>query len=123
MEQLVAALAIAILGLGIVGMASPSVILRLGSRWRGRRRHTFHALARAAFGVAVAFIAPQTRAPQAVYWLGVVCFASGVIGLLLRPATFWALVSWSLRQSISFVRMQSALAAAVGGFLTWALYT
>ncbi len=123
MEQVVAAFAIAMLGVGVVGMASPSVILRLGGRWRGPRRRIFHALARAAFGVAVAFIAPQTRAPQAVHGLGVVCFASGVIGLLLRPATLWALVSWSLRQSSAVVRMESALAAAVGGFLAWALHT
>ena len=115
-----AALALALLGLGIVGMVDPSAILRIWGRWRGPRRHMLHALARVAFGIAVAWIAPRTRAPQAVYWLGVVCFASGLIGLLLRPATFWALVSWSLRQSQSVIRMESALAAATGGFLAWA---
>jgi cytosine/uracil/thiamine/allantoin permease len=120
LEQVVAALAIALLGLGIVGMANPWAILRVVGRWPGSRRRILHALARVAFGIAVASIAAQTRAPQAVYWLGVLCFASGLIALLLRPALFWAFVSWSLRQSSSVVRMQSALAAAVGGFLTWA---
>ena len=120
MEQLVAAIALAILAIGIVGMANPAAVLRLWGRWRGPRRQILHALARIAFGLAVTSIAPQTRAPQAVYWVGILCFASGVIALLLRPATFWAFVSWGLRQSLSIIRMESALAAATGGFLAWA---
>jgi hypothetical protein len=120
MEQLVAVLALAILAIGLVGMVHPATVLRVWGRWRSPRRQVAHALARVAFGLAVASVANQTRAPQAVYWVGILCFASGVIGMLLRPATFWALVSWSLRQSSSVIRMESALAAAVGAFLTWA---
>jgi hypothetical protein len=120
MEQVVGGLALAILGFGIVGIANPAAVVRVWGRWRGPRRQILHALARAAFGLAVAYVAPQTHAPQAVYWLGVLCFASGIVGLLLRPATFWAFVSWSLRQSSSVIRMESALAAATGGFLVWA---
>ncbi len=116
-----AALALALLGLGIVGVASPAALQRVWGRWRGPRRQTLHALARVAFGLAVASIAPRARAPQAVYWLGVACLASGVAGLLLRPATFWALLSWSLRQSQSVIRLESALAAATGAFLAWAI--
>ena len=120
---MVTVLALALLGIGITGLASPSAVLRLWGRWRGPRRRIAHALARIAFGTLVAAVAPRTRAPDAVYWLGVLCFASGVVTLLLRPATFWALVSWGLRQSSSAVRMESALAAASGGFLVWATLT
>lgn len=113
-------LALGILGVGIVGTVSPRAVLRVWGRWRGPRRQMLHALARIGFGLAVAAVAPRTRAPEAVYWLGIVCFASGVLGLLMRPATFWALVSWGLRQSSSVIRLESALAAAAGGFLVWA---
>ena len=120
LEHLVAILALAVLAIGVIGMARPVEIVRVWGRWRSPRRQVLHALARVAFGTLLAAAAPQTRAPEAVYWLGILFFASGVLALLLRPATFWSFVSWGLRQSTRVIRMESALAAATGGFLAWA---
>jgi membrane-bound ClpP family serine protease len=107
--------------LGVLGVASPSKLLRLEEDFRKPPARYIASAIRLLMGVALFLAAPTSRAAGVLSTLGVFIFLAGVITLFFGPERFRRLVDWWSAQGPKFARVWAALALALGVFLVYAL--
>ncbi len=107
--------------LGVLGLVSPSKLLRLEEYSRKPRGRYVASAVRLLMGVALFFAAPASRAAGVLRTLGVVIFVAGVITLFFGPERFRRLVDWWSVHGPALARVWAALALALGVFLAYAL--
>lgn len=107
--------------LGLLGLASPSLILRFSEPFQTPAGLYLAAALRLIMGAALFFAAPESRAPEALRVLGVIIIVAGVITLLFGPERFHRLLDWWSARGSGFKRAWAAVALALGLFLMYAL--
>jgi hypothetical protein len=118
---IVGAVALVMAGMSLVGMASPTHLLRLVSRWQSRPGLKVTSIVRLSFGIALLAVAPSSQTPETIDVIGLLAVVSGLVLPFLGIARFRAAFMWWSRQSSSFVRACMALGAAVGIFILWSV--
>jgi len=121
MGFVVSGFALAILLVGVLGLASPEALMSFVRRWQTPSGIWAAAGFRIAFGVALWLAAPSSRVPVALQLLGAVSALSGIALPLLGLARFAAILSWWERRSVGFRRAWAGAACAFGGFLLWSV--
>lgn len=119
MSFVVSGFALAMLIVGILGLASPEALMSFVRRWQTPGGMWAAAGIRIAFGVAAWSAAPSSRAPLALQVLGVVSGLSGIALPCLGPSRFVAILSWWERRSAAVKRAWAGVAVVVGGFVLW----
>ena len=107
--------------LGVMGLVSPSTLLRLEEYSRRSPARYLASAVRLLMGTALFFAAPASRTPLVLRYLGVFIFVTGVITLFFGPERFQRLVDWWSAHGPRFARIWAALALALGIFLAYAL--
>jgi uncharacterized membrane protein YidH (DUF202 family) len=107
--------------LGVLGLASPSKLLRLEEYSRNSPMRYIASAVRLLMGAALFFAAPASRAPGVLRTLGVFIFVAGVITLFFGPERFRRLVEWWSAHGPALARVWAALALVLGVFLAYAL--
>ena len=107
--------------LGVMGLVSPSKLLRLEEYSRKPPARYITSAVRLLVGVALFFAAPQSRAAGVLSTLGIFIFVAGVITLFFGPERFPRLVDWWSAHGPAVARLWAALALALGVFLAYAL--
>ena len=107
--------------LGVLGLVSPTTLLRLEERSRRLPARYVASAIRVLMGAALFLAAPESRAPGVLLALGVFIFVAGVITFVFGPERFRRLVDWWSAHGPRFARIWAALALALGVFLAYAL--
>ena len=107
--------------LGVLGLVSPTTLLRLEERSRRLPERYVASAIRVLMGAALFLAAPESRAPGVLLALGVFIFVAGVITFVFGPERFRRLVDWGAAHGPRFSRIWAALALALGVFLAYAL--
>ncbi len=110
-----------IAALGVLGLISPSKLLRLEERFRKAPARYVASAIRLLLGLALFFAAPVSRAPGVLHTLGVLIFVAGVVTILLGPERFLGLVDWWSKHGPGLARVWAALALVLGASLVYAV--
>ncbi len=114
-------LSVLVAALGVLGLVSPSQLLRLEEYSRRPPVRYVASAIRLLMGAALFFAAPASRAPGVLRTLGVFIFVAGVITLFFGPERFRRLVDWWSAHGPAVARIWAALALVLGVFLAYAL--
>jgi hypothetical protein len=117
----VAALAAVTAALGLWGLVSPAGIKAFAARWRSAGGLWAAASLRLVFGLALWLVAPSTVFPVTLRLLAVLAIAAAVALPLMGVPRYHSLIGWWIGRSDAFVRTWSAIAAAVGIMVIWAV--
>ncbi|MDH3200992.1 MAG: hypothetical protein OEM15_08885 [Myxococcales bacterium] len=104
-----------------LGVLVPSRIVAFATRWTNQRGLWVAALLRLAFGLALWFAAPASRAPLFLQVLGIVTILAGVSLPMIGLDRFTKLIEWSVERPPIMVRLWCLFGIALGGAILWAL--
>ena len=107
--------------LGVLGLVSPSKLLRLEEYSRRPPVRYVASAIRLLMGAALFFAAPASRAPGVLHTLGVFIFVAGLVTLFFGPERFRRLVDWWSAHGPAVARIWAALALVLGVYLAYAL--
>ncbi len=103
------------------GVILPSRIVAFATRWANQRGLWVAALLRIAFGAALWFAAPASRAPLLLQVLGILTFLAGVSLPMIGLDRFTKLIEWSVERPPIVVRLWCLFGIGLGGAILWAL--
>jgi hypothetical protein len=103
------------------GVILPSRIVAFAARWANQRGLWVAASLRVAFGVALWFAAPASRASLLLQVLGILTFLAGVSLPMMGLDRFTKLIEWSVARSPIVVRLWCLFGIALGAAILWAL--
>lgn len=118
---IVSAVSIFVAGMGVLGLASPSRMIRFASRWQSKTGLWVAIIVRLAFGISLWLVAPASRASVFLQVLAVVSVVAALMLPLIGVSRFKSMLSWWSNQSPRFVRLWSAVAVAMGVFILWSV--
>jgi len=121
MVLIVAIVSILVVGIGMLGFASPAGVIALVSRFQSKVGLRAASIFRVGFGVALWFAASASRPPIVLKVLAVVSVVSGLVLRSIGVPRFQSILSWWCRQSPLFIRVWSAAALGVGAFILWSV--
>jgi hypothetical protein len=120
MATLVSLVGLALILVGIFGIASPQRLADIVQTWSVRGRFLTAVVVRLVIGITFVFAAPATRFPTAILVLGVMALVVAVALMLVGSKRVDALIQWWFRQSAGFTRGWSILAVLLGAVLVYA---
>ena len=107
--------------MGVLGLASPSTMVRFASSWQSRSGLWVASVIRLAFGVALWGVAAGSQFPVSFRVLSAMAVISAVILPVIGVSRLKSLIAWWSRQSQVFIRAWSTVALLMGVFLIWSL--
>ena len=110
-----------IVALGVLGLVSPSVSVRVVRRFQTLAGLYFAAALRLVMGVAMFFAAPDSRAPEVLRTLGAIIVVAGLITPFVGTERYAKLVDWWASKGPVLVRGQGAFAIILGVLLAYVL--
>lgn len=113
--------AVFVLLMCVWGVILPNRIIAFATRWANHRGLWVAASLRVAFGVALWFAAPASRAPLLLQVLGILTFLAGVSLPMIGLDRFTKLIEWSVERPPIVVRLWCLFGIALGGAILWAL--
>jgi uncharacterized membrane protein YidH (DUF202 family) len=116
------AFSLLVIVLGVLGLVSPSRVVRIARYFQTPAGLYFAAMVRLVLGVALYFSAPASRAPEVLRLLGVIIIFAGVGTLFVGVERYRRLVDWWLAKGHPLVRAQAAFALALGLLLAYAFF-
>jgi len=120
-ELIVIAVSLFVACMGVLGLASPSTMVRFASSWQFRTGLWVASVIRFAFGVALWGAAIGSQFPVAFRVLSAMSVISAFILPLIGVSRLKSLLAWWSRQSHVFLRTWSAAAVLMSVFLIWSL--
>lgn len=114
-------LALIIVAVGVVGLFSPSRVIRIARSLESRAGLYYVAALRLVFGVALLYSAEASRAPGLIRTIGVLLIVAGVVTPFLGVARFRRIVDWWSTWGGFLHRLWATVAIAFGLLLIWAV--
>lgn len=114
-------LSIFVAAMGLLGVASPGMLISVVRRFASPLGVYAAAAIRLIIGLALYLSAPVSRIPHAVRTLGDITLAAGAITPFFGPERFRAALAWWSAQGPAFIRAWSLVAVAFGLFTAWSL--
>jgi hypothetical protein len=121
MRALASTVALIIVGLGLLGVASPALLLDLARPLLSPVALYVVAAVRVAFGVVLLIAASGSRMPRTVRILGIIIVVAGVLTPFLGVERSQAIFDWWSQQPAWFMRLWAALPIILGCFVFLAL--
>jgi hypothetical protein len=110
-----------IVGLGVMGLASPARTVGLARNFASPPRLYFATAVRVLMGVALFLAAPSSRTPEPLRTIGIVVVAASVTIPFLGLERILRLVDWWSAKGPALVRAQAAFALVLGLLLAYTL--
>ncbi len=118
MTWVVALFGIAIILLGVLGLARPGNLIRLVlGAWQSRKGFYFSIGIRVVFGIVLLLAASQSRFPEVFRILGIISLVAAMVAPFLGFVRLQRFVQRWTKRSPGFIRGWSVMAAAFGVFL------
>jgi hypothetical protein len=118
---LAAVLGVAIAVLGVVGIATPSVLLEFGQSLQTPGTLYIVAAVRIMFGVVLILAAPGSRMPRTLRVIGIIIIVAGLLSPLFGLEFAQAMLTWFSNHGPIFMRAWASLAVVFGGFVVYAV--
>jgi hypothetical protein len=112
---------LAVAGLGLIGLAAPSVLLDFGRSLLTESGLYAVAAVRVVFGLLLVFAARNSRMPQTLRVIGSVIILAGVLTPLFGVTRSAAMFDWLSLQGAAFIRVIALVAIAIGAFVVYAI--
>lgn len=111
---------IIICAIAVACIAAPSWIVNVMLRHSARMLYPAAGF-RIVFGAALVLAAPESRAPDFIYVLGIVVIVAGIILLFVGHERFQKMIDWLTARRSTFVRFWGILGLLLGCALGYAL--
>ena len=121
MRVLARGVALIIAALGVLGVASPSLLLDMVRPLLSPVPLYVVAAVRVAFGVVLWIAAAGSRMPRTLRTLGIVIVAAGVLTPFFGAKRSQAMLDWWSQQPLWFMRTWAVLPIVLGCFVFWAV--
>ncbi len=121
MSTLVLLFGISISAIGVVGAASPELLVRFARYWDSRAGLWAAGVIRVIMGMAVLFAAPDSRAPGMLRVFGYVILVAGVATFFVGQERSHAIMEWWFARGGTFKRVWAGTAMVFGFFLIYAV--
>jgi hypothetical protein len=121
MRVLASTIALVIAALGLLGVASPSLLLDLVRPLLSPVALYVVAAVRVAFGVLLWMVASGSRMPRTLHTLGIIIVAAGVLTPFFGVERSQAIFDWWSQQPPWFMRTWAVLPIVLGCFVFLAL--
>lgn len=123
MKRLAFVFGLCILAVGIMGVIAPASVVWLAERFASPAPFYVLGAVRITFGLVLISVAPDSRVPKALRFMGGIIVLLGVITLItgfvaVEPARA-TIESWT-HQSPAILRLTALFVVALGGFLAYA---
>lgn len=115
------AVALFIFVMGAWGVFAPGSIFTFISGWSSKAGFWLAVLLRLCFGLALWFVAPDTRLPILLQVLGAIAILSAASLPIVGYARFQRVLEWWTGRSPFVMRLWSLLATALGALVLWSL--
>jgi uncharacterized membrane protein len=122
-KLLAMAMGFIIAGIGVFGVAAPSVFLELGRSLLTPTILYIAAAVRVIFGALLLWVAPVSRMPKTFRVLGVLIVIAGVLTPFIGVERSRAMLDWGSTQGPLFTRALAGVAVASGLFIVYAVAT
>ena len=123
MKTLAFGVGLCIMAIGALGLFVPSDLTWIAERSQSSVAFYVIASIRIAFGLILLSAAPVSRAPRALWLLGVIIVFAGIMTALTGLVGMdraRLLIDWWVRQGSAVVRLTAAAVLAFGGFIAYA---
>jgi uncharacterized membrane protein len=120
-KHLVMVMGFIIAGIGVVGIAAPSVLIQFGRSLLTPNGIYIIVAVRVIFGAALLWVAPGSRTPKTLRALGVLILIAGVLTPFIGVERSRALLDWWLTQGPLFTRAWAGLAVVFGLFIIYSI--
>ena len=121
LKLLTIALGLVIAGIGVLGVAAPSVLLEFGRSLQTNTALYVVAAVRVMFGAVLFFVAPGSRAPRVLRVLGSLIIIAGLFTPFFGIERSRAMFDWWSTQDSMFTRAWAILAVVFGLFTIYAV--
>ncbi len=121
MKLLAMVLGAVIAGIGLVGMAAPSLLLDFGRSLQTTSALYAVAAARVALGALLFWVASASRMPRMLRIVGAVVIVAGLVTPVFGVERAQAMLTWWSSHGQLFMRAWAALAVAFGLFIIYAV--
>lgn len=112
-------MALLIAALGVVGVASPALLLEFGQSLRTPSALLVAAAIRIIFGAVLVWVASASRMPRTLRVIGVLMIIGGVLTPVFGVERFQELLSWFSNQGPLLMRAWASVAVIFGLFLAY----
>jgi uncharacterized membrane protein len=112
-----------IAGIGVIGVAAPSVLLEVGQSLQTLNVLYTVAAVRVIFGAVLLWVAPASRTPKTLRVFGVLIVIAGVLTPFIGVERSRALLDWWSTQGLWFTRVWAGVAVVFGLFIVYAVTT
>ena len=116
---LTTALGLIIVAIGVLGVATPSVLLEFGQSLQTTNALYIVAAVRVMFGTVLLWVAPASRTPGILRVLGVFIIVAGLFTPFFGVERSRAMFDWWSTQGPSFTRMWAIVAVVFGLFIVY----
>ena len=117
MKHLALAIGLALLAIGLVGVAVPSLVLEFGQSLLTSTALYVVAALRIGIGIVLVRVAHGSRYPRVLRILGILIIIAGVLTPFFGVDRSRALLEWWSSQGLLFVRLAAGVAIAFGLFI------
>ena len=108
-----------IAAVGVLGIASPSVLLELGRALQSTGGLWFLALIRIVCGAILIWAAPNSRTPRILIGLGILIILGGLATPFIGVERSRAMFDWWMSQGSTMARAWPAIAIGVGAYIAY----
>jgi hypothetical protein len=104
---------------GVLGFASPAVLLEIGKALQATGGLWFLAFVRIVCGGILIWAAPNSRTPRILIGLGILIIVAGLATPFIGVEKTRSMFEWWTSQGSSLARACPLVAVALGGFIAW----
>jgi uncharacterized membrane protein len=116
---LATALGLIIVAIGVLGVATPSVLLEFGRSLQTTNALYIVAAVRVMFGAVLLWVAPASRTPKILRVLGVLIIVAGLFTPFFGVERARAMFDWWSTQGPLFTRVWAIVAVVFGLFIVY----
>ena len=113
------AVGFSIAAFGVLGLASPAVLVELGKALQSTGGLWFLGLVRIVCGGILIWAAPNSRTPRILIGLGILIIIGGLATPFIGVEKTGAMFDWWTNQGSSLARTWPYIAIGLGGFIAW----
>jgi hypothetical protein len=118
-KLLATVMALLIAAIGVVGVASPSVLLAFGQSLQTPSALLVAAALRIIFGAVLVWVASASRMPRTLRVIGFLMILGGILTPLFGVERFQAILSWFSSQGPLLMRAWASIAVIFGLFVVY----
>ena len=121
MKSLAMVVGVFVMALGLTGLVSPDVLIRVGEFSVTAVGLYTVAAVRVAIAIVFILVAKETRTPRIISALGVIVLIGGLTTPLLGVDRASAILTWVSAQGPAFIRVTAGLAWILGMLITYTI--